>query len=297
MKNRVLFVIPVLLAALALLLYNTIYSNSELDPGQLDTAYDVYMQNNVYIQNSEDLTEIAANGKYETATENEPAIQALPNGGELQNKCEIEEGCGAEIIVETLIERINLDMPQMRFDFTLCSRGWAAHLNSIEISWYETGEIIQEIDLDILLLFGYDIADLNFDGYKDLVIKVHPGSAGVLHVCFLYNPEENQFIFSLDLSLFNLRVDEENQVITSSEKLSGATHCTEYYRYVDGKLTMFKIVLKGVSDEWDIDSSEITHDAITGRTHSRRAGDFDVTFELSDGRWIETDISPTSLVG
>ena len=76
-------------------------------------------------------------------------------------------------------------------------------------------------------------ADLNFDGYLDLVISIFHGAMAVPvnYYGFIWYPELGRFVEAESFSqIFNFRVDEERQVLRSSYRRGPS----QIWRYIDG---------------------------------------------------------------
>lgn len=88
---------------------------------------------------------------------------------------------------------------------------------------------------------GLNFIDLNFDGYLDLDLFISSGANGNYNSLYwLFNPENNLFVFSKELSnLVTVSVDSSQKLIFSDIKAGAAyEYISETYRYINHKLTL-----------------------------------------------------------
>jgi len=215
---------------------------------------------------------------------------------------DIEEDCvldsGSEVRVTSFVGDIHPDLPRMRFDiaehsylyeFTDVNIEGVGYFITITISWYETGEVFQEINeiefvdehgvsvSGIISTMGvsgeyFVVEDLNFDGYMDIRFPFDVYQVHVFYNCWFFDVDTDQFVFRPDMFIPNMRVDAENQIISSSERVSGAPWITHYV-FVDDFLTPIRLERLSTSG-WMIGEGD---------------GDFDVTYEWVDDDWVEVE--------
>jgi hypothetical protein len=101
------------------------------------------------------------------------------------------------------------------------------------------------------------VNDLNFDGNLDLKILTSSGSGGQNYDCWLYNPAQGRFVFSLELT----NVGNPDPHPETGQISAAGRNWMSRYRYLGGKLTL----VWNRSEEW------------------RSKGLFEVTQELIDG--------------
>ena len=112
----------------------------------------------------------------------------------------------------------------------------------IEVRRESSNRIIQYLKMPIeISRFNPDrcfAADMNFDGYSDLLIGYNDGSAGGQYCVWLYRPKTGKFIFNNDLSdLRDPDPDSTTKTITSyyASGISGCsiyTHCIKNYKLI-----------------------------------------------------------------
>ena len=110
---------------------------------------------------------------------------------------------------------------------------------------------------------------MNFDGYGDIRIAAFiTAGPNVPYICWLWDKETKQFVHDADLSeIASFEIDQDNGWIYASNRVNAMTWRTEFYRWEDGKLTLFKAVDTNLDED---DTEEI------------------VTWELKDGKLAET---------
>lgn len=129
------------------------------------------------------------------------------------------------------------------------------HTQTITVIDAKTGQKIQTITTadfnsgDDVCTLSYEtldliVEDLNFDGYADIRINAFvTAGANRLEVCWLWTPKRKRFIYNHRLSeLVNLDVDGENKMLESFTRVNAATYHTEYYKYIDGILTLIRSI-------------------------------------------------------
>jgi len=116
---------------------------------------------------------------------------------------------------------------------------------------------------------GLIFEDMNFDGYDDIrIVAFTPPGPNIPYICWLWDNDTRQFVHDADLSaVLSLEVDKENEWISSFARDGASRYRTEYHRWADGKLKLFK----AIDVRYDDDDTEET-----------------VTWELKDGELVET---------
>ena len=94
------------------------------------------------------------------------------------------------------------------------------------------------------------IEDLNFDGFADIRINSFV-SAGPnnTYICWLWDTEKDQFVYNKTLSeIIALKVDPKNKWLHSYSRINAATYREEFYKYMNGKPTLYKIIEEQFDD-------------------------------------------------
>jgi hypothetical protein len=125
-----------------------------------------------------------------------------------------------------------------------------------------------DVDPDGRLIF----ADLNFDGWQDMeIVPFVAAGPGIPCIVWLWDAGGKQFVHDKTLSeLVNVESDGEAKVIKSHYRVNASQYGEDYYKYIDGKLTLVKSVA------WiylDGDDKGMVEEAIS---------------ELKDGKMTET---------
>jgi hypothetical protein len=88
-----------------------------------------------------------------------------------------------------------------------------------------------------------NMADLNFDGFPDLLLQVSSKDDNDTYCVWLWNPQSQRYVFSPELSqLTNPRPHPSNHTITSYTNLdcNGACHDQKTYVWSNGHLKLVK---------------------------------------------------------
>jgi len=98
------------------------------------------------------------------------------------------------------------------------------------------------------------ITDLNFDGYRDIGIVAHWGSAGTWYSYWLYDPDSNIFVYNRTFSRMpNLKVrhrkDDQPPDIRSCRHAGFRRYTCHTYRFIDGDLREIRKVTSRPNDE------------------------------------------------
>jgi hypothetical protein len=114
--------------------------------------------------------------------------------------------------------------------------------------------------------------DLNFDGWDDMRIVRYIGAgANIPYIVWLWDTGKKQFVYDEALSeLVNIQADKDAKTIKSGGRYSAAEYGENDYKYIDGKLTLFKSVVCTYLDGEDEGMVE------------------EVTSELKNGEMAET---------
>ncbi|WP_310602021.1 leucine-rich repeat domain-containing protein [Anaerosporobacter sp.] len=112
---------------------------------------------------------------------------------------------------------------------------------------------------------GFYIEDMNFDGYADIrIMEFLPAGPNIPYVCWVWDKNTGQYVYHTELSMItSLEVDYKNELIYSFGRTSASEHFEDYYRYINGTLTLVKKVCTGFLDESDPEQGySITHELI-----------------------------------
>jgi hypothetical protein len=114
--------------------------------------------------------------------------------------------------------------------------------------------------------------DLNFDGWDDMmIVQSIPAGPYTSYIVWLWDAAKKQFVHEKTLSgLSEIEADAETETIKTSYYYTTSKWGEEFYKYTDGKLTLFKSVETNVLTE----NGEPVFE--------------DVTSELKDGKMVET---------
>lgn len=158
------------------------------------------------------------------------------------------------------------------------------YTTKITIKNAERGTVIQEIVPSEYTYFkdnpscfsddlGFVMEDMNFDGYIDIrIAEFLPAGPNIPYACWVWDEDIGQYAYHPKLSeITSPEVDDENELIYSFGRASASEHFEEYYRYIDGTLTLIKEVRTGFFDESDPNQG------------------YSITHELIDRQWIMTE--------
>jgi hypothetical protein len=114
--------------------------------------------------------------------------------------------------------------------------------------------------------------DLNFDGWDDMrIVSGVPAGPFMPYIVWLWDADEKLFSHDEDLSgITDIEADAKTKTIKSNYRASAFEYGEEYYKYIDGKLTLVKSVETTFLDGDDEGMEE------------------EVTSELKGGKMVET---------
>ncbi|HWT74207.1 MAG TPA: DUF5050 domain-containing protein [Mobilitalea sp.] len=166
--------------------------------------------------------------------------------------------------------RLREDMPEYRFvatGVTLGADEWA--------TGYVMGlEVYDENDLPLLTAdfsqtfydqlignpvynqmmdtMGLHVTDVNFDGYKDVIILNNFGGAhsNTWYDCWLWNPETSSFVESESFAdICNPALDPEKKCIYSTGGSGAGNHEWDIYQFIDGEFVVTNSLFYEVTNE------------------------------------------------
>lgn len=115
---------------------------------------------------------------------------------------------------------------------------------------YQGGKQVQELPIctDSSVAQGgrvgtFDVADLNFDGYPDLMLQVTAKQSNYTYCVWLFDPHAQRFVASPQLSqLTNPRPDSQTRTVTSYENQNcfGACYDKKTYVWSKGQLQLIR---------------------------------------------------------
>jgi hypothetical protein len=160
---------------------------------------------------------------------------------------------GKAIITE-IRQSINPDMDEFIFTLESYEGEYGSYrTKTITIADAKTGELIQTLitsefnngsdaETNWGEAFGFVIEDMNFDGYDDIrIIAFNPAGPNTPYICWLWDKDKRQYVHHEGLSdIPSLEIDKDNEWISASMRSSAVSYRTEFYRWVDGNLTLFK---------------------------------------------------------
>lgn len=228
------------------------------------------------------------------------------------------------LITITQKGKLRQDMPEITFalsafyDFQLESYA----LQTVDV--YQDNTLLQTISIPELTLYGqtyisssfqdtlgFELEDVNFDGYQDIrLFDTLNGNYRTEWVYLVWNPAEQQFQHDSRLNQISLAsFDQEEQLIYGMERSGAACHYLSTYQYIDGeivKIRYYEEEGRNLSDEqikqyYDIASvktSGVSFEAWYEHTMERNAasGELETVCEEyvfipydSDGKQIENE--------
>lgn len=171
-----------------------------------------------------------------------------------------EERRGEDIRV-TQKGRLREDMAEFTFELTASYNLRVKFYEVQSIDVYENGTLLQTVSIPELTLFGqtetldsmldtlgFELEDVNFDGYLD--IRLFDNLNGTYKkewVYLVWNPEKQQFEHDARLNEISLAsFDQEEQLIYGMERESGSSHYYSTYEYRDGEI----VKIRYRAEEW-----------------------------------------------
>ena len=94
--------------------------------------------------------------------------------------------------------------------------------------------------------FYFEVIDINFDGFNDLLLIVAMGSANSYAKYWLYNPASKQFDYLDEFPIF--KIDETTRSLSTYERggHGGMIYERKFYKFVNKKL----VVVRAEKQEW-----------------------------------------------
>lgn len=155
-----------------------------------------------------------------------------------------------EGICFTRIININESLPEYTFEIWGESDGDFLKVYKIEIyDGANKGTLIQKLDIEDSMIpigienAGVEFVDANFDGYLDLQIQTGMGAGpNIFYSYWLWNIDTSMYVLNEELSaLTSPKFDSISKTVTSeNSSQAGAYYVESVYKYIDGKLTLFK---------------------------------------------------------
>lgn len=160
-----------------------------------------------------------------------------------------EKQCG--LITVTQAGKLREGMPDFVFELTayydLQMEGYA--LQTIDVyqddTWMQTISIPELtirgqtcIDVSSQDTLGFELEDVNFDGYQDIrLFDTLNGNYRMEWIYLVWNVEEQKFEYDARLNQISLAVfDQEEQLIYGMERDGAACHYYSTYQYIDGEI-------------------------------------------------------------
>jgi hypothetical protein len=151
-------------------------------------------------------------------------------------------------------------------------------IQKIEIADFNNGEDASSfLDPDERMLFD----DLNFDGWDDMgIVAYSPPGPNTPYIIWLWDAGKKQFIYNEALSrLTAIQVDKDAKIIKSSNRSSAVEYHEDYFKYIGGKLTLFKSIetLYSGKGTMEVMTSELINGKMvkTGRVKKKSENDAD----------------------
>ena len=191
--------------------------------------------------------------------------------------------------------KLQEDMPEFTFVLTafwdLQSASYA--LQTVDV--YQGDALLQSISIPELTLFGqtyidnslqdtlgFELEDLNFDGYLDMrLFDTSNGNYRTEWVYFVWNPAEQQFEHDARLNEISLAIfDQEEQLIHGMERGGAACHYFSTYQYIDGEI----VKIGYYEEEWcDLTNEQMKQYYDTASVKTNGVA-FDAWYELTMAR-------------
>ena len=192
-----------------------------------------------------------------------------------------------ETFATEITKRINPDMDEFVFrlesyegEYELC------YTKTISIFDAKTGNLLQTLvtsefnDGDDAHAFSREeveliVEDMNFDGYDDIRIAAFTTAGpNIPYICWLWDKNTKQFVHDADLSaIASFEIDKDNEWIHASNRVSAISWRTEFYRWTDGRLTLFRAMDANLDEDdteeivtWELKGGELVE---TGRTKEK----------------------------
>lgn len=160
-----------------------------------------------------------------------------------------------DLITVTHTGKLREDMPEFLFRLTayydLCREGYA--LQTVDV--YQGDTLLQTISIPELTLWGetridvssqdtlgFELEDVNFDGYLDIrLFDTLNGNYRVEWIYLVWNVEEQRFendprLNQISLASFN----QEEQLIYGMERDGAVNHYYSTYQYIDGEIVLIR---------------------------------------------------------
>ena len=157
----------------------------------------------------------------------------------------IENGTNLVIKIK---DKIHSSIPE--YLFTVYGEKKSINYSANKILISKTGgkeDVVQEITFDKTDTpdkerLGFQIEDMNFDGYKDIRIQQFlPAALNIPYYCWLWDEKTSKYVESKELEeITSPEFDSENKIIKSFARASATTNYERIYKYVDGKPTLFR---------------------------------------------------------
>ncbi|WP_310602104.1 leucine-rich repeat domain-containing protein [Anaerosporobacter sp.] len=159
------------------------------------------------------------------------------------------------------------------------------HTTKITIKDTKSGKIIQEIIpnhyssseeivSDKYWKSGFEIFDMNFDGYEDICISDYETEdEEQINICWVWDEEKGQYVYDYVLSSIGaFWIDSDNELINVyvGEWLWDPKYYERNYKFIDGVLTLIKEIQWGYLDEKEPEQA------------------YKITYELIDNQWVMT---------
>ncbi len=152
--------------------------------------------------------------------------------------------------LQVFSERISPTLPEFKFKLYGTKDDVFSYVNKIAI-YEENSEkkLSQEIEIEdskgpnSLERLGVYIEDVNFDGYKDIMVQGAGGAGSNIPYHFwIWNKDSYKFVFSEELDgLISVQINSKDKMIFSSNTSSAGSYYIEsYYKFISNKFTLVK---------------------------------------------------------
>ena len=134
---------------------------------------------------------------------------------------------------------------------------WVGQYHTTQ-SWTEDGDLTDD--------------DLNFDGYRDIRLMSGYGVVNLSYLCWLWDPDAEQFTYAFELVGYDVHIDADAQQIITETRDGWGQYYTHYYRY-DGETGTLQ-QLKEIHEDYAAQGATVEQPVVT-------------VHELIDGVWTQ----------
>lgn len=161
------------------------------------------------------------------------------------------------------------------------SEDWGNAGEIVGIKIYSQNKLIQVIKNPGLINDVTNVieaVDVNFDGFLDLIVYAQSGGAGPNNSnnYYVFNPKTKKFIFNEMLSnLSQPRIDSKTKTVYAAWRDGAATHGSEKYKWINGKLVLIEYYETHYLDEVNVEETHtfLKNGKMVGKTKKIRSNE------------------------